>query len=264
MGYSNGTRYNHRQKKKKHVWTREADGDGDGKGAGEGEQPSTSEGAKAPEAAGAAAGPGPGLSSKAAPFVATRKRGREDSELSARAKPFVATGSAKGQLEELERKKRELQEKIREKKRKLAEDEIFRQKQQALRDAAKHSQEVAERRAKIARLQGGFDKVKQHLVDTNQAPAGGPGAVAGAGAGSSLKPSSKLKEVTREDVVRVLHALNDYDVLQVNLASGSSEVRKNFLKLSRAFHPDKCRVEGSKEAFQRVSKAYQNLKKLMA
>ena len=68
-------------------------------------------------------------------------------------------------------------------------------------------------------------------------------------------------QVTKEDVVRVLQAMNDYEVLQVNLASGSSEIRKNFLKLSRAFHPDKCKVEGSKEAFQRVSKAYTNLKK---
>ena len=241
MGYANGTRYNHRKQKAKRVWRRE---DEEAKGAGD-DLPSSS---GAGDAAEAGANPrASSLSASAKPF----KR-----KLSAAAAPFAPLG---GKLEDLERKKKELQEKIQAKKRKLAEDDVFRKKQEALREAAKHSQDVAERKAKIARLQGGFDKVKAHM---NQTSSGAGAASAPGKAGqSNLKPTSKLKEVTREDVIRVLHAMNDYDVLQVNLASGSSEIRKNFLKLSRAFHPDKCRVEGSKEAFQRVSKAYNQLKK---
>ena len=107
---------------------------------------------------------------------------------------------------------------------------------------------------------GGFDKIKKSMKGSNAD--GGESQVETLNSQqTNLKPTNKMKDVTRDDVLRVLHALNDYDVLQVNLASGSSEIRKNFLKLSRAFHPDKCRIDGSKEAFQRVSKAYTNLKK---
>ncbi|QDZ21261.1 DnaJ-like protein [Chloropicon primus] len=241
-GYANGTRFNHHKKREKRVWRREDHGhqdkpEEDGPGPG---PSSKGKGGKGSSSSG-------GLNAEARPFT----------RLSAKAKPFAPLN---GKLEEIERKKKELQEKIRAKKRKLKEDEVFKKRQQALRDAAKQSQDVAERRAKIARLQGGFEKVKKHMVDKaggqDQNLPGSSNAQA-----SNLKPTNKIKEVTREDVARVLHALNDYDVLEVNLASGSSEIRKNFLKLSRAFHPDKCRVDGSKEAFQRVSKAYTNLKK---
>ena len=240
-GYANGNRYNHRQQKTKRVWKRE-DHESDkvvDTGAA-GDAPSTSK----PSAAGGDTAPTSKLSAKAKPF----KR-----KLDAAAEPFEPVT---GKLEEIEQKRKELEAKIRAKKRKLAEDEVFKKRQQALRDAAKQSQDVAERRAKIARLQGGFDKVKRHMDKS-----AGVDSLTPASRQSNLKPTNKLKEVTRDDVIRVMHALNDYDVLQVNLASGSVEIRKNFLKLSRAFHPDKCKVEGSKEAFQRVSKACTNLKK---
>eukprot|EP00213_Chloropicon_mariensis_P005221 CAMPEP_0197475714 /NCGR_PEP_ID=MMETSP1309-20131121/7145_1 /TAXON_ID=464262 /ORGANISM="Genus nov. species nov., Strain RCC998" /LENGTH=253 /DNA_ID=CAMNT_0043015823 /DNA_START=94 /DNA_END=855 /DNA_ORIENTATION=+ len=250
MAYTNGVRYNNYKSKAKRVWKREEHGEGGGDSGAEKEKEKEVE-----ERSGVSGSSGRELRAQAKPFV-TRKR---KNNLSAQAEPFDPA-ARKRKLEELERKKQELQDKIREKKRKIAEDEVFKKKQKALRDAAKHSQDVAERKAKIARLQGGFDKIKKSMKGSNAD--GGESQVETLNSQqTNLKPTNKMKDVTRDDVLRVLHALNDYDVLQVNLASGSSEIRKNFLKLSRAFHPDKCRIDGSKEAFQRVSKAYTNLKK---
>ena len=301
MAYTNGVRYNNYKSKAKRVWKREEHGEGGGDSGAEKEKEKEKE---VEERSGVSGSSGRELRAQAKPFV-TRKR---KNNLSAQAEPFDPA-ARKRKLEELERKKQELQDKIREKKRKIAEDEVFKKKQKALRDAAKHSQDVAERKAKIARLQGkwyckleepknkvtpvtssdsnrptkktfvvvvvdflgkyffilsfslgGFDKIKKSMKGSNAD--GGESQVETLNSQqTNLKPTNKMKDVTRDDVLRVLHALNDYDVLQVNLASGSSEIRKNFLKLSRAFHPDKCRIDGSKEAFQRVSKAYTNLKK---
>ena len=67
------------------------------------------------------------------------------------------------------------------------------------------------------------------------------------------------------------HVERQLSKLQGEARHGQKNVRVALQKLARspvvakrvaaAFHPDKCRVEGSKEAFQRVSKAYTNLKK---
>ena len=252
MGYANGARYNSYKQppRPRRVWRREDhEGEKDASAAG------TSARASEVEEEEKGAQGGKTTVAKENGTTAGENRGTKR-KLDPNAAPFTPM------LEKIERQKAELVEKIRAKKRKLAEEKILKERQRALRDAAKHSQDVAERKAKIARLQGGFDKVKKHMIDTNQIDAGAAtGGPAGQAGQSNLKPTSKLAEVTKADVVRVMHAMNDYEVLRVSLASSSGEIRKNFLKLSRAFHPDKCSVEGSKEAFQRIAKAYANLKK---
>ena len=147
MPYNNGSRYNRQLKQrqpKRNVWRRE-----DSASAATKENADATTSTSTAAATGATdAGNGRTfkLSAEAKPFV---------KKLNAKAEPFVSRKRlTSDRLEEIERKKRELQEKIRAKKRKIEEDERFRKKQKALRDAAKHSQQVAEQKAKIARLQG--------------------------------------------------------------------------------------------------------------
>lgn len=160
------------------------------------------------------------------------------------------------ELQEIQRKKKELQDSINQKKRKLEEEIEFKNKQNALREAAKKSLEEAERKAKIARLQGGFTKAANELASSKSATE-----QIEQKSKKVKKTERKITQTTKEDILRVLHSLNDYEVLQVNLASDTSAIRKNYLHFSRAFHPDKCKIEGAKDAFLRITKAYKNLQK---
>jgi len=66
---------------------------------------------------------------------------------------------------------------------------------------------------------------------------------------------------TAEEVGRVLGCLNNYQVLKVPPNATSAAVRKAYLQLSKALHPDKCRVDNATDAFQRVTRAYKELMK---
>ena len=65
----------------------------------------------------------------------------------------------------------------------------------------------------------------------------------------------------RLEVGRVLGCTNHLQVLKVSAHSSAGEIRKAYLLLSRALHPDKCRVDKATDAFQRVSRAYKELMK---
>merc|ERR1712216_811343 len=52
-----------------------------------------------------------------------------------------------------------------------------------------------------------------------------------------------------EEVARILkHRTNYYLVLKVTSTTEESEIKYNYLRLSRIVHPDKCRAEGAGEA----------------
>lgn len=65
--------------------------------------------------------------------------------------------------------------------------------------------------------------------------------------------------VSKSDVERLLKSTSDYECLQVKTGECSAVIKKKFKELARMFHPDKCKIEGAKEAFQRLSRAYGNL-----
>eukprot|EP00798_Chlamydomonas_sp_ICE-L_P025856 gene25856-11528_t len=72
-------------------------------------------------------------------------------------------------------------------------------------------------------------------------------------------PSVVIADVT--EVARVLDAKNDYECLKLHVGSSMAQVKKTYRQLAMALHPDKCKVEGASEAFQRVNQAYNKLSK---
>jgi curved DNA-binding protein CbpA len=50
---------------------------------------------------------------------------------------------------------------------------------------------------------------------------------------------------------------------QLHVGASLSQVKKSYRQMAIALHPDKCRLEGAAEAFQRVGTAYANLSKLL-
>lgn len=62
-----------------------------------------------------------------------------------------------------------------------------------------------------------------------------------------------------ESVSRVLVAETDYEVLDVKAGATQEEIRAAYRKLARELHPDKSTARRAKDAFQRLTKAYQSL-----
>lgn len=62
-----------------------------------------------------------------------------------------------------------------------------------------------------------------------------------------------------ESVSRVLVAGTDYEVLDVKVGATKEEIRAAYRKLARELHPDKSTARRAKDAFQRLTKAYQSL-----
>lgn len=52
--------------------------------------------------------------------------------------------------------------------------------------------------------------------------------------------------------------------VQLHVGANLAQVRKNYRALAVILHPDKCKLEGAAEAFQRVNAAYKNLSKYTA
>uniref|UniRef100_A0A7S0R5K4 J domain-containing protein n=1 Tax=Pyramimonas obovata TaxID=1411642 RepID=A0A7S0R5K4_9CHLO len=71
--------------------------------------------------------------------------------------------------------------------------------------------------------------------------------------------AAAAEAAAQREVTRVLAATSDAQCLQVGFGCDLDTVRKAYRALARSLHPDKCRVPGAKDAFQRVGQAYQNL-----
>ncbi|GMH33153.1 hypothetical protein BSKO_00987 [Bryopsis sp. KO-2023] len=72
-------------------------------------------------------------------------------------------------------------------------------------------------------------------------------------------PEKSVPAVSKSDVERLLKSASDYECLQVKTGECSAVIKKKFKEMARMFHPDKCKIEGAKEAFQRLNRAYGNL-----
>jgi len=130
-----------------------------------------------------------------------------------------------------------------------------RSEMEALRAAALQAKKELEHKKRIERLQAGFAPVVERTggaaaaEEAAAAEAGGPSRAAAAAVADS------------KEVGRVLGCTNHLQVLKVSAHSSAGEIRKAYLLLSRALHPDKCRVDKATDAFQRVSRAYKELMK---
>ena len=163
---------------------------------------------------------------------------------------------------DLERRLEEEQLRIKEQKRRIAEEQAFQRKKKNLLRAAKRSREQSEHRNKMARLHEGFSRAAQSLANGKSATERLEGAAKWTAADAAPFVPAERPKVTiadREAVLGILACLNDYEVLQCSLLSDASSIRKSYHRLSRMFHPDKCKAEGAKDAFQRISKAYKAL-----
>jgi len=135
-----------------------------------------------------------------------------------------------------------------------------RSEMEALRAAALQAKKELEHKKRIERLQAGFAPVVERTggaaaaEEAAAAEAGGPSRAAAAAATAAAVADSK-------EVGRVLGCTNHLQVLKVSAHSSAGEIRKAYLLLSRALHPDKCRVDKATDAFQRVSRAYKELMK---
>jgi hypothetical protein len=52
---------------------------------------------------------------------------------------------------------------------------------------------------------------------------------------------------------------NYYHILNINSTSSKGEIRQSYLRLSKIYHPDKCKDVHAKELFNLIGEAYKNL-----
>ncbi|PSC67835.1 hypothetical protein C2E20_8489 [Micractinium conductrix] len=162
----------------------------------------------------------------------------------AAAKPAAAAGSASGAAQAAELERLRLQ---------IAAQEARLKSQTAAASAAKAAAasaaaEVArQKEARKAKLEAGFAAAL--------AAAQKEAAAAAAAAG----PAAAAADAA--EVARVLAARDDYGVLQLAPGAPAAAIRRRYREMAVALHPDKCRQEQAKEAFQRLVRAYQNLAK---
>eukprot|EP00884_Botryococcus_braunii_P000883 jgi/Botrbrau1/10796/Bobra.0064s0002.1 len=76
-----------------------------------------------------------------------------------------------------------------------------------------------------------------------------------------VAPSKPVAVADEVEVARVLAASTDYAVLQVQPGTAAADIKRRFREMAISLHPDKCKVEGASDAFQRMAAAYQNVLK---
>lgn len=62
-----------------------------------------------------------------------------------------------------------------------------------------------------------------------------------------------------DEIERIKNAPNHYAVLHVKSGAENAELKKNYYKLARVLHPDRCQHEGAGDAMTSVSQAYDTL-----
>lgn len=62
-----------------------------------------------------------------------------------------------------------------------------------------------------------------------------------------------------QEIVRIKSAPNHYAILHVSTDAENAQMKKNYYALARMLHPDKCQLDGAKDAMTSVSQAYDTL-----
>ena len=76
---------------------------------------------------------------------------------------------------------------------------------------------------------------------------------------AGVKRIKTAEELDRIAVRRVMAAGSDWAVLDLAVNAQAKWVRQAYRDLARRLHPDKCKAPGAKDAFQKLSRAYQNI-----
>jgi len=150
----------------------------------------------------------------------------------------------------------ELRRKLQAKEQQLHKHEEQKQARQAAKQQQHQQQEKLQQRK--AQLSKGFAA----FASAAGAPSGSAG-LPEASEGSTQAASSSSNVADAAEVARVLSSRNDHACLKLHVGATLSQVRKSYRQLAMGLHPDKCKLEGANEAFQRLNLAYKNLSKQM-
>lgn len=168
----------------------------------------------------------------------------------------AATPSADAVAQELRAKELQLQAELEMLKRKMQQKEKLLHMQQERQQAkeAEHQQQQ-QKQAELQRKKAAIAKGFAAVADPLATDAGGQG---------QGKVAKTVVSVTDADLQRILDSKCDYACLQLHIGANSAQVRKSYRQLAMALHPDKCKLEGAADAFQKVNAAYNRLLKHMA
>ncbi|KAK9809297.1 hypothetical protein WJX73_002604 [Symbiochloris irregularis] len=83
--------------------------------------------------------------------------------------------------------------------------------------------------------------------------------VAEEAAAAAAASTQKSIAADASEVARVLAAKSHWDCLQLPLNSTRDALKRKYRAMAVALHPDKCKVDGATDAFQRLVQAYQAL-----
>jgi hypothetical protein len=153
--------------------------------------------------------------------------------------------TAKAQAEAMKREIRERAE-LNERRKVAAAKEVEARKELEKKEAALAK---AERARAASNLLSGFANARKRT---------------GVGTGPSIQVVDEPEALTQEErdriaVRRVMMAGSDWAVLDVPVNAQAKSVKQAYRDLARRLHPDKCKAPGAKDAFQKLSKAYQSI-----
>ena len=142
---------------------------------------------------------------------------------------------------------------------------------QAARRRKEAAAKEAEARAELERKEAALAKAERARA-ADALLSGFAGARRRAGAGTHAgnansteggegieSPELTAEELDRIAVRRVMAAGSDWAVLDLAVNAQAKWVRQAYRDLARRLHPDKCKAPGAKDAFQKLSRAYQNI-----
>jgi len=156
--------------------------------------------------------------------------------------------------EEAERMKRSIQEAAAKAKAKKEEAQREEWKRKELERKEMEMEKQKKQKAASNLLSGFAAARKKHGVGTADGPK------------PAAEPEVELtqEEKDRQEVRRVMMATSDWQVLNLVPNAQPKWVKQAYRELAKVLHPDKCKAPGAKDAFQKLSKAYQNINAMQA
>ena len=156
--------------------------------------------------------------------------------------------------EEAERMKRSIEEAAAKAKTKKEEAQREEYKRKELERKEMEMEKQKKQKAASNLLSGFAAARKKHGVGTADGPK------------PAAEPEVELtqEEKDRQEVRRVMMATSDWQVLNLVPNAQPKWVKQAYRELAKVLHPDKCKAPGAKDAFQKLSKAYQNINAMQA